>query len=168
LKSNQIPFNKEKHSSLHHHSNEIPHRIRNLILYHIFNDFSNDLIYGCGLSTAFAHDRVIGSVLGLMIFSEGIRRHSRKTKQILSFYFKVNIYYLETISSLGRKRGLFFPLISTVFLLLGYIIGGIFIEINRRFDTDNLVYIQTEYIYSIVYGALFYTALVTLVRYFRF
>jgi len=120
----------------HHHSNEIPHRKRNLMLYHIIDDFSNDLIYGCGLSTALSHDRLIGSVLSVLIFSEGFRRHS------------------QTISSLGRKNGLYFVIISIIFLLLGYIIGGILIS---------HLYIRIEYIYSIVYGALFYTALVTLI-----
>jgi len=80
LQSNEASLNKEKHSPHHHHTHNLPHRTRNLILYHIINDFSNDLIYGCGLSTAFAHDRVIGSVLCLMIFSEGFRRHSRKIR----------------------------------------------------------------------------------------
>ena len=64
---------------------------------------------------------------------------------------------------MGRKRGLYFLFISIFFLLIGYIIGGILLEINQRFD-HNIPYIRTEYIYSIVYGALFYTALVTLVR----
>ncbi len=68
---------KEKNSS-HHHTHEFPHRKRNLILYHLINDFFNDLIYGCGLSTASSHDRLIASVLSIMIFSEGFRRHSRK------------------------------------------------------------------------------------------
>ncbi len=68
---------KEKKLS-HDHSNEFPHRERNLIFYHLINDFSNDLIYGCGLSTALAHDRLIGSVLSFLIFTEGFRRHSRK------------------------------------------------------------------------------------------
>jgi len=78
---------------------------------------------------------------------------------------KKKFYYLETISLLGRKYGFYFIFFSIFFLLIGYIIGGIFIEMNRKFD-NNLFYIHTEYIYSIVYGALFYTALVTLVRYF--
>lgn len=47
--------------------------------------------------------------------------------------------------------------------MLGYIIGGILIEINQQ-SNWNVAYIRREYIYSIVYGALFYTALVTLVR----
>ncbi|CAF1072477.1 unnamed protein product [Rotaria sordida] len=151
LQSNQDPLNNEKPTSHHHHhhhhhhsTNELPHQTRNLILYHIINDFFNDLIYGCGLSTALAHNRLIGLILSLMIFSEGFRRHS------------------QTISSMGRKRGLFFLIISIFFLLLGYLIGGILMEINQRFD-NNIVYIRTEYIYSIVYGALFYTALVTLI-----
>ncbi|CAF1168709.1 unnamed protein product [Rotaria sp. Silwood1] len=145
LQSNQTPLNNDKNTSHHHHStNELPHQKRNLILYHIINDFFNDLIYGCGLSTAIAHNRLIGLILSLMIFSEGFRRHS------------------QTISSMGRKRGLFFLIISIFFLLLGYLIGGILMEINQRFD-NNIVYIRTEYIYSIVYGALFYTALVTLI-----
>ncbi|CAF4294026.1 unnamed protein product [Rotaria sp. Silwood2] len=144
LQSNQTPLNNEKATSHHHSTNELPHQKRNLILYHIVNDFFNDLIYGCGLSTALAHNRLIGLVLSLMIFSEGFRRHS------------------QTISSMGRKRGLFFLIISIFFLLLGYLIGGILMEINQRFD-NNIVYIRTEYIYSIVYGALFYTALVTLI-----
>ncbi|CAF4749638.1 unnamed protein product [Rotaria sp. Silwood1] len=146
LQSNQTPLNNNKNTLHHHHhsTNELPHQKRNLILYHIINDFFNDLIYGCGLSTAIAHNRLIGLILSLMIFSEGFRRHS------------------QTISSMGRKRGLFFLIISIFFLLLGYLIGGILMEINQRFD-NNIVYIRTEYIYSIVYGALFYTALVTLI-----
>ncbi|CAM2726371.1 unnamed protein product [Rotaria socialis] len=148
--SNQTPLNNNnnnKSASHHHHhhsENELPHQTRNLIVYHIINDFSNDVIYGCVLSTALAHDRLIGLVLSLMVFSEGFRRHS------------------QAISSMGRKRGLFFLLISIFFLLLGYLIGGILVEFNQRFD-NNLRYIRTEYIYSIVYGALFYTALVTLI-----
>lgn len=49
-----------------------------MIFYHIIYDFSNDIIYGCGFATAIVHDRWIGLVLWLMIFSEGFRRHSRK------------------------------------------------------------------------------------------
>lgn len=76
--SEKPPTNNHHH---HHHAKvELPHQKRNLILYHIINDFSNDLIYGCGISTAFAHNRLIGSVLSFMIFSEGFRRHSRKTE----------------------------------------------------------------------------------------
>ncbi len=82
----QVSLNNETNlTHQNHHENELPHRTRNLILYHIINDFSNDLIYGCGLSTALAHDRLIGSVLSLMIFSEGFRRHSRKAKKIVFF-----------------------------------------------------------------------------------
>lgn len=77
------------------------------------------------------------------------------------------MFYLETISSLGRKRGLYFIIISFIFLLLGYIIGGLLIELNRKFH-NNLFFLRIEYIYSIVYGALFYTALVTLVRNIHF
>ncbi len=61
------------------------HQRRNLVLYHIIYDFSNDVIYGCGLSTALAHDHLIGAVLLIMIFSEGFRRHSGKQKIFLSF-----------------------------------------------------------------------------------
>lgn len=69
---------------------------------------------------------------------------------------------LETISTMGRRRGLLLLLISIVFLLLGYLLGGLLIEVNRRTD-NQLPYIRKEYIYSFLYGALFYTALVTLV-----
>ncbi len=79
------------------------------------------------------------------------------------FSYLRNFSSLETISSLGRKHGLSFIFISIFFLLLGYIIGGILIEINREFN-HNFVYIHTEYIYAILYGASFYTALVTLVK----
>ena len=75
------------------HSNEFPNRKRNLILYHLINDFSNDLIYGCSLSTALAHDLLIGSVLSLMIFSEGFRRHSRRTSNQI-FTLKIKDYFL--------------------------------------------------------------------------
>ncbi|UJR26499.1 hypothetical protein I4U23_007826 [Adineta vaga] len=126
----------------HQHDHE--QKTRNLILYHIIYDFSNDVIYGCGLSVALAHDRLIGLVLGIMIFSEGFRRHS----------------YL--LSSLGRKLGFAFLFFSVVFLILGYVIGGIFLGINQQFSS-NFVFISKEYIYSLVYGALFYTALVTLI-----
>lgn len=71
---------------------------------------------------------------------------------------------LETISSLGRKSSWIFLLLSFISLLLGYILGGILAEINWRFASDHFPYIRTEYIYSIIYGVLFYTALVTLVR----
>ena len=54
------------------------HQRRNMIIYHIIYDFSNDIIYGCGFATAIAHDRLIGFALWMMIFSEGFRRHSRK------------------------------------------------------------------------------------------
>lgn len=66
---------------------------------------------------------------------------------------------------MGKKRGLFFLVISIFFLLLGYIIGGTLMETNQRFG-NKILLIRTEYIYAIVYGALFYTALVTLVRQF--
>lgn len=52
-------------------------RKKNLICYHLIHDFSNDFIYGWALATAFAHDRLIGSILSLLIFTEGFRRHSR-------------------------------------------------------------------------------------------
>ncbi len=68
----------ERHSSHHHDQNDLKQQRRNLILYHIIYDLSNDIIYGCGLATAVAHDHLIGSVLWIMIFSEGFRRHSRK------------------------------------------------------------------------------------------
>ncbi len=75
---------------------------------------------------------------------------------------RINFVYLELLSSLGRKYGFVLLFISSIFLIFGYIIGGIFIEINQRFNI-NIIYLRKEYIYSIVYGALFYTALVTLV-----
>ncbi|CAF1496238.1 unnamed protein product [Adineta ricciae] len=141
---NQISIDKEKDLPHHHESNTLPHRARNLIFYHLINDFSNDLIYGCGLCTAFAHDYFIGSVISFMIFIEGFRRHS------------------QTLSIMSRQRGVFLLLISIVFLLCGYLTGGFLIELNRR-PGINLFFIEKEYIYSIVYGALFYTALVTLI-----
>jgi len=55
-----------------------------MILYYMIYDFTNDIIYGCGLSTAIAHDHLIGLVLWIMIFSEGFRRHSRKEKNYFS------------------------------------------------------------------------------------
>jgi hypothetical protein len=58
----------------------VEHQRRNMILYHIIYDFSNDIIYGCGLATAVTHDHLIAFVLWLVIFSEGFRRHSRKEK----------------------------------------------------------------------------------------
>lgn len=128
----------------------------------MINDFTNDLIYGFGLCTALVHHPLIGATLALMIFSEGFRRHSRKKKNFFSFLFQHFVSSLETISQLGRKRGLFFLLLSIIFLLLGYSLCGLFMKINRRQD-DFLEFFRTEYVYSIVYGALFYTALVTLV-----
>ncbi len=71
-------------------------------------------------------------------------------------------FYLELLSSLGRKYGFALLFISIIFLIVGYIIGGILIQINQQ-SNINTIYIHKEYIYSIVYGALFYTALVTLV-----
>ena len=68
------------------------------------------------------------------------------------------------MSSLGRKSSWIFLFLSLVALLLGYILGGILAEINWRFAYHHFSYIRTEYIYSIIYGVLFYTALVTLVR----
>ncbi|CAF0895566.1 unnamed protein product [Adineta steineri] len=146
LQINQVPINNNQQNLVHEHNHkhDLPHQTRNLILYHVINDFSNDLIYGCGLATALAHDYLIGSVLSLVIFSEGFRRYS------------------QTISSMGRQRGLFLLLVSIFFLLFGYVIGGFLIEAGRQ-SKDSLWYIRTEYIYSIVYGALFYTALVTLI-----
>ncbi|CAF1248062.1 unnamed protein product [Adineta steineri] len=138
LQSDQEPIKKENHAGQHEH------QTRNFIIYHIIYDFSNDIIYGCGLSTALSHDRLIGFVLWLMIFSEGFRRHS------------------QLLSSLGRKLGFGFLFFSVVFLILGYIIGGILTGINQQF-TINFIYIPKEYIYAMVYGALFYTALVTLI-----
>jgi hypothetical protein len=69
---------------------------------------------------------------------------------------------LDLLSSLGRKLGFAFLFFSVVFLILGYVIGGVLTGINEQFSV-NSAYIPKEYIYSIVYGALFYTALVTLV-----
>ncbi len=81
-----------------------------------------------------------------------------------SVFYKGNRihFYLEILSSLGRKLAFIFLLISIVFLIIGYFIGGILTGINQQFNI-NLIYVHKEYIYSIVYGALFYTALVTLV-----
>ena len=73
------------------------------------------------------------------------------------------MFILETLSIMSRQRGVFLLLISIVFLLCGYLMGGFLIELNRR-PNRNLFFIEKEYIYSIVYGALFYTALVTLVK----
>jgi len=138
------PVKNDKHSSHHHDHNHLKHGRRNMILYHIVYDFSNDIIYGCGLATAVAHDRFIGFVLWIMILSEGFRRHS------------------QLLSALGRKQGFGFLFISILFLILGYVIGGMLIQMNEQTIT-NTVYTRKEYIYSIVYGALFYTALVTLI-----
>jgi hypothetical protein len=88
LQANLAPINNGDHSTHHHHANEIPHRTRNLVIYHLINDFSTDLIYGCGLSTALAHDRLVGSVLCLLIFSEGFRRHSRKQEKCFFYRLK--------------------------------------------------------------------------------
>jgi hypothetical protein len=74
----------------------------------------------------------------------------------------MNFVYLEILSSLGRKHSFVLLFISSIFLIIGYSIGGIFIQINQQYNI-NIIYIHKEYIYSIVYGALFYTALVTLV-----
>ncbi|CAF0974422.1 unnamed protein product [Adineta ricciae] len=139
---NHVVGNSSEHEQPASHNHE--HKINKLILYHAVYDFSNDVIYGCGLSTALAHDRLIGFVLWILIFSEGFRRHS----------------YL--LSSLGRKLGFAFLFFSVVFLILGYVIGGILLGINQQFTSDS-AFIPKEYIYSIVYGALFYTALVTLI-----
>jgi hypothetical protein len=64
---------------------------------------------------------------------------------------------LELISSFDRKRGFVFIFFSVIFLLLGYIIGASLIQFIQH------GYTAKEYIYSVVYGALFYTALVTMV-----
>ena len=61
-----------------------------------------------------------------------------------------------------RKYGFSSLYFSTVFLLLGYMFGGIAIRINEQFN-DGIAYLSKEYIYSMVYGALLYTALVILV-----
>lgn len=78
LQVDQTPVKNEKRLPGH---SKHDHQTRNLILYHLIYDFSNDIIYGCALSTALAHDRLISFVLWLMIFSEGFRRHSRKQKR---------------------------------------------------------------------------------------
>lgn len=69
---------------------------------------------------------------------------------------------LELLSSIGRKYGFAFLLVSIVFLLIGYLIGGALIQIIEQWNLKE-IYLEKEYIYSIVYGALLYTALVTLV-----
>lgn len=74
---------KTKHSTFPNPIN-FKHEKRNLIIYHIIYDLSNDIIYGCGLATGVLHDRLVGGVLLIMIFSEGFRRHSRK--DILIYY----------------------------------------------------------------------------------
>ncbi|CAF1554584.1 unnamed protein product, partial [Adineta steineri] len=58
LQINQVPINNNQQNLVHEHNHkhDLPNQTRNLILYHVINDFSNDLIYGCGLATALAHD----------------------------------------------------------------------------------------------------------------
>ncbi|CAF4402112.1 unnamed protein product, partial [Adineta steineri] len=62
LQINQVPINNNQQNLVHghNHKHDLPNQTRNLILYHVINDFSNDLIYGCGLATALAHDYLIG------------------------------------------------------------------------------------------------------------
>jgi hypothetical protein len=65
---------------------------RNLYLYHLLYDFSNDLIYGCGLSTAFAHHHLIGFTIWLVILTEGFRRNTRTIDRIRSI--NIHLFFL--------------------------------------------------------------------------
>ena len=58
--------------------NVVQHDEHPVFLSHLIYDFSNDLVYGCGLPMALTSDRLIGLVLWLVMLSEGFRRHSRK------------------------------------------------------------------------------------------
>lgn len=71
---------------------------------------------------------------------------------------------LEMICQLGRRKAIFFLIMSLVFLAIGFGICIYLIDLDRR-DLIRLPFLQHEYIYSILYGALLYTALVTLVRF---
>jgi heme/copper-type cytochrome/quinol oxidase subunit 4 len=132
-------------------------------------DFSNDLIYGCGLSTAFVHHHLIGFTIWLVILTEGFRRNTRMIYRIrfgniqITFLF-VFFVYLEAVSSLGRLCGIIPIIISTVILVIGYILGEwLAAGDDKRLDIDALD-MRREYIYSIVYGLLIYSTLATLVK----
>lgn len=88
--------------------------------------------------------------------------HVRKTKKRRTCSFEI-IDILELLTSIGRKYGFAFLFISIAFLLIGYLLGGTLIQITQQRKTS-VIYLEKEYIYSFVYGALLYTALVTLVR----
>jgi hypothetical protein len=129
---------------------------------HLLYDSTHDLIYGCGLSTAFAHDHLSGFVIWLIIFSEGFRRYSRKLADLASYSSPVSIIPLERLFLLGFRHGFASLFFSIIVLLTGYISGGIFIELERNFHIDDS-YLGKEYLYSMLYGGILYTALVTLV-----
>ena len=69
---------------------------------------------------------------------------------------------LEFMAFSDRKYGFSSLYFSVVFLLLGYMFGGIVIRLNEQLNSG-IEYLSKEYIYSMVYGALLYTALVILV-----
>jgi hypothetical protein len=69
---------------------------------------------------------------------------------------------LERSSSTGQNRGFDSLFFSIVFLLVGYVIGGLFVELHQQFDIKT-EYLRKEYVYSALYGSIFYTVLVTLV-----
>ena len=70
---------------------------------------------------------------------------------------------LERTPSIGQNPGFASLFFSIVFLLIGYIIGGVFVELHQQFDIK-IEYLRKEYVYSALYGSIFYTVLVTLVR----
>jgi hypothetical protein len=169
LQSNSHPLNDDCCSSNHQHHHEpvreLDQRTRNLYLYHLLYDFSNDLIYGCGLSTAFAHHHLIGFTIWLVILTEGFRRNTRTIDRIR--FFNIHLFFfvhLEAVSSLGRELGIIHVLNSIITLLIGYSLGAwLTADGGKQLDMD-VIRIRSEYIYSIVYGLLVYSALVILVK----
>ncbi len=77
--------------------------------------------------------------------------------------------HLEAVSSLGRECGIIIVLNSIITLLIGYSFGAWLMTAgsDNQLDMD-IIRIRSEYIYSIVYGLLIYSTLVTLVKDLRY
>ena len=70
---------------------------------------------------------------------------------------------LARLATLGRVYGFYSLFLSITFVIFGYLIGGIIVDLDEQFNI-RIEYLRKEYLYSVLYGAIFYTTLVTLVR----
>lgn len=72
-------------------------------------------------------------------------------------------FFSARLATLGRVYGFYSLFLSITFLIFGYLIGGIIVDLDEQFNI-RIDYLRKEYLYSILYGAIFYTTLVTLVK----